>query len=327
MAFIRPSLVLQAMLVPEENTVDTAKEIKRSYMHIAQSIVREQPPEEVEEGNVMQFRIRMMKPYWDTSDPAACELWDAVMPHWLKNQTKNVSTAMHNFNTMRHTPGAQNVTYTWADFEFNDNALLRVRMDDDNTVGADIPSIAELVRRLMGAKAFGEGEIARVRIPSRESIAAQEAAYAELKAEVEAARAAAEAARAAAEAEAAAAEAAEATEATEATLPARAVVEDVPASVAEDAAVARAAEAFRYSHADLFAEVAAAEGDIDEDAVSTAEVMIDEAAAETAALEPELETASEEPVVPVLPPFKLDFSIWGIEYADGTVAEFDSRTA
>ena len=33
------------------------------------------------------------------------------------------------------------------------------------------------------------------------------------------------------------------------------------------------------------------------------------------------------PEVPELPPFALDFSVWGLEFADGRVVEFDSSKA
>ena len=119
MPFIRPSLVLQAMLTPANYTPETEREIKRSYNFIASAIVKQLEGDAAADGNIMQFRIRLMKPYWDTSDAAARELWDAVMPRWLHNQALNVTTAMRNYNTVTHNPGAKNVTYAWADFEFN----------------------------------------------------------------------------------------------------------------------------------------------------------------------------------------------------------------
>ncbi len=277
MAFIRPSLILQAMLVPEEYNDATAREIKRSYMHIAQSIVKELPAEEENEGNIMQFRIRMMKPYWDLSDPAAEELWSNVMPQWLQNQTRNVSTAMHNFNTVNHPRGAKNVSYEWADFEFNNHALIRVKTDGENRVPVDMVKVAGDVRRLLNAGAFGEGEITRVRVPSLASIAEQKAAYEALKEEV------------------------------------RLEQEKLD----EDA---------------LLRETAAMEVTPDElaDAIEGAPFVAEGAASEdiTAAEEAAPEVA--EPAVtqvPTLPPFELSYRVWGIEFADGTVKEYESTLA
>ena len=317
MAFIRPSLILQAMLVPGEYTEATAKEIKRSYLHIAQVIVKEQPAEEAAEGNVMQFRIRMMKPYWDVADPQACELWDAVMPQWLANQARNVSTAMHNYNTVLHAPGAENVTYGWADFEFNDHALLRIRLDEDNTIGANVAEAAGRVRALQAAGAFGEGEIARIRIPSRASIAEQKQAYAQLKAEIEAARAAADETQARASAAGTAAQ----TFADDAALAGAA-----EPAIGEDEAVARAAAASKISHDELVRSVSFEEGEVGGAESDGSEVVIDGAAAP---VEDPLQADAPEagaPQVPVLPPFELDYSVWGVEYADGRVVEFDTRT-
>ena len=255
MAFIRPSLVLQAMLVPEEYSIDEEKEIKRSYMHIAQSVVRPWDADKAGEGNVMQFRIRLMKPYWDEADPAAAELWDAVMPLWIRNQAKNVSTAMHNFNTVDHPGAAKNISYEWTDFEFNDNATIRVKTEADNTIGADMPALAAKVRHLLCSGALGERKPALIRVPSRESIADQLAAYGALRAQARDANKAREAALAAAEAAAAAAEA--------------------------------------------------------------GEISPEEAEAAKAAV----------PAAVTVPPFAYDYSVWGLEYADGSVVQFDSRNA
>ena len=185
MAFIRPSLVLRALLRPEECTVPTAREIKRSYSFIASCLVEPQKEGEEDDGNVMRFHIRMMKPYWDTSDPKARELWDAVMPRWLRNQALNVTTAMNRYNTIRHSDGAQNVTYSWADFEFNTFATLRVKLNSDNTLDADVVALAEKARRLLNAGAFGEEPPVLVRIPSKASLAAQVAEYEEPSGAVE----------------------------------------------------------------------------------------------------------------------------------------------
>ena len=304
MAFIRPSLVLRAMLVPEECTVPTAREIKRSFSFIASCLVEPLQEGEEADGNVMRFHIRMMKPYWDTSDAEAVELWDAVMPRWLHNQALNVTTAMNRYNTIRHADGARDVDYRWVDFEFNNHATLRVKLNSDNTLGADVVKLTEQVRSLANAGVFGEEMPALVRMPSKASMAAQVAAYEELKRQVAEARAAAEAAAAEKEARAAAA----AEEALE-----------VPA--AEEIADEAAEEAPKLAG---WAQAALAEG-------GSATVVIDEEAirqAEAAAAEPEAEAAPEEaPAVPTLPPFKLDFSVWGLEYADGRVVEFDSAKA
>lgn len=114
----KPSLVLQVRLRPEEYSDTAAAEIKRSYMYLAQSVVSELDEGERAEGNLMRLNVRLMKPFWDVSDPAAEQLWRASFMPWLVNATRNMSTAMHNYNTVLHPLGAGNVTYQWADFDF-----------------------------------------------------------------------------------------------------------------------------------------------------------------------------------------------------------------
>ena len=73
----KPSLVLQVRLRPEEYSDTAAAEIKRSYMYLAQSVVSELDEGERAEGNLMRLNVRLMKPFWDASDPAAEQLWRA----------------------------------------------------------------------------------------------------------------------------------------------------------------------------------------------------------------------------------------------------------
>lgn len=313
MAFIRPSLVLQAALKPADFTADNAKEIKRSYLFIAQSAVKEQEPEDAAEGNVMQLRIRMMKPYWDTADAAANELWDAVMPKWLRNQMVNVTTAMRQFNTVHHTGAATNLAYDWVDMEFNDHALIRVKTNEDNTVSADVASIASRVRRLMGEGAFGEEKPQVIRVPSRASIAAQKAEYEALCAQIREANARAQAADAAA----------------------RAAEEE---AVDEEAAAIEAAVAeFAEEHQEALVASMDTEGAeeivLEAPAAGTAEVVVDFVHGTVGGTEdlPDDEDDADDTGAALdytpIPPFTLDYSVWALEYADGRVVEFDSAQA
>ena len=190
----KPSLVLQVRLRPEEYSDTAAAEIKRSYMYLAQSVVSELDEGERAEGNLMRLNVRLMKPFWDASDPAAEQLWRASFMPWLVNATRNMSTAMHNYNTVLHPLGAGNVTYQWADFDFAPHAVLRLKVDDENRIPSEAPAFCDKARTLAAEGAFGEN-VARVRIPSRASIAAQEAAFEEEQARYRAALAAYDEAR------------------------------------------------------------------------------------------------------------------------------------
>lgn len=283
----KPSLVLQVRLRPEEYSDTAAAEIKRSYMYLAQSVVSELDEGERAEGNLMRLNVRLMKPFWDASDPAAEQLWRASFMPWLVNATRNMSTAMHNYNTVLHPLGAGNVTYQWADFDFAPHAVLRLKVDDENRIPSEAPALCDKVRTLAAEGVFDEN-VARIRIPSRVSIAAQEAAFEEEQARYRAALAAQD-------------EAAEA-------------AEEILADGAEADAQAEAAGSVEEPEAVQASATA-------EDA-STAEADTTAAADATAAAAETSEAAGDALAEPV---FSLDYSIWGIEYTDGTVVEFDSR--
>lgn len=283
----KPSLVLQVRLRPEDYSEAQAAEIKRSYMYLAQSLVSELDEGECAEGNLMRLNVRLMKPFWDPSDSEAEELWRVSFMPWLANAARNMSTAMHNYNTVLHPLGAGNVTYEWADFDFAPHAVLRLKVDDENRIPAEAPTFCNKVRTLATESAFGEN-VARIRIPSRTSLAAQKAAFEEEQARYRAALAA--------RSEGARNEAAEGAGADT----------DAAGDIVSAEVAFEGVDSVEADETTVVAEVA--EG---AEAVAT-EMAVD--AAETS------DDALAEPV------FSLDYSIWGIEYADGTVVEFDSRT-
>ncbi|MBO4353039.1 MAG: hypothetical protein J5818_06055 [Eggerthellaceae bacterium] len=249
---VRPSLVLQIKLKPEDYSEAAAEELKRSYIYLAQSIVSELSEDERADGNVMRLSIRLMRPYWNAADPKAQELWDGVMPQWLRNVTRNMSNAMHNYNEVDHPAGVGPVRYDWVDYEFDHNVLIRVKVDSENRITPEMPTIAEKVRTLLSADVFANGEIDLIRVPSAASYEAQ------LTAAVEAAQTA------------------------------QISFEDAEqAEVADDRTMA-------------------------DEVASNKEGGLLEA---TATMTPEQ----------MIPAFDIDYSIWGIEYTDGTVVEFDSR--
>ncbi len=177
---IRPSLVLQVKLQPEVYSDAVAEEIRRSFIYLAQSLVSQASPEEAAEGNVMRLSIRLMKPYWDTHDPKSCELWDKVMRRWLRNVVRNMSVAMHNYNTVDHPEGCGALHYEWVDFDFGRNALIRVKTDGENRIAQEVPRMIEKIRLLMNDRAFGDKDIAMIRVPSRVSYEMQKQAALEL---------------------------------------------------------------------------------------------------------------------------------------------------
>lgn len=296
----KPSLVLQVRLMPEDYSEAQAAEIKRSYMYLAQSIVSELGEDERGEGNFMRLNVRLMKPFWNPAEEGADELWRRSFMPWLANATRNMSTAMHNYNTVLHPLGAGNVTYEWADFDFSPHAVLRLKVDGENRIPAVAPELCDRVRELAAAGAFDE-DVALIRIPSRASIAAQEEAFAEELRRYREALAAYEAADAETleDADAAAVATLEGADA----VAAGDMADDV--AVAANAADAAASEA------------PAATAPADADGVAAIDAETAGSVAETTGSA----AALSEPV------FELDYAVWGLERADGTVVEFDSRAA
>lgn len=102
----------------------------------------------------------------------------------------------------------------------------------------------------------------------------------------------------------------------------------IPSRASYEAQLAAAEAAQAQSEAEQAAGAAeeqAAEADEDagQEAVAAADVVADGEAAEFAEAGEQPEPAF---AAPVLPAFDVDYGTWGIEYADGTVREFDAAT-
>lgn len=225
--------------------------IKRSYSYVAPTTVATHEPGEGPARNVMRFRIRLHRPYWDKNDPDAEKLWSGMMPTWLRNMFHKVSSTIVAAAKVSRRQGELALEYAWVELEFGDNVLVAVKTADDSSIPEEAVGWVERVRDLMGEGAFGDELPVCVRIPSLASLERQRAlALAELEA-------------------------------------------------------AAAAKADAASGDD------AADGDV--------EIVEAVEAAETA-------EAVEAPPIEE-PKFAVDYTVWGIEAADGSVREFDSAAA
>ena len=236
-------MILQMDLDERTCSDEVIAGIKRSYSYVAPTTVATHEPGEGPARNVMRFRIRLHRPYWDKNDPDAEKLWSRMMPTWLRNMFHKVSSTIVAAAKVSHRQGEPVLEYAWVELEFGDNVLVAVKTADDSSIPEEAVGWVERVRDLMGESAFGDEPPVCVRIPSPASLERQRAlALAELEA------------AAAAKADA----------------------------VAGDGAVAA-------------------------EAAETAE------AAEVPPIEE--------------PKFTVDYTVWGIEAADGGVREFDSGAA
>lgn len=168
-AMIRPSLILQMDLDERTCSDETVAEIKRSYSYVAPSTVAMHAPDGDPAQNVMRFRIKLHKPYWDKSDADAEELWSGVMPTWLHNMFYKVSSTIVASNNTHREQGKPELAYDWIELEFGENALVAVKTAADSSIPEEAVGLVERVRDLMNAGALGEGALACVRIPSRAS--------------------------------------------------------------------------------------------------------------------------------------------------------------
>lgn len=183
-AMIRPSLILQMDLDERAFSDETVAEIKRSYSYVAPATVTTHAPDEGPVRNVMRFRIKLHKPYWDAHDPDAEALWSGVMPTWLRNMFYKVSSTIVASNKTCREQGRPELPYKWIELEFGTNALLAIKTAADSSLPESAVGLVERARDLVNEGAFSAGEAACVRMPSRASWERQCAA-AETAAEAE----------------------------------------------------------------------------------------------------------------------------------------------
>ncbi len=284
---VRPSLVLQVKLTSDDYSDAQATETMRSYIHIAQSIVSELEDEDRADGNTMRLCIRLRRPYWDASDPEAQKLWEGSMSRWLVNATRNLSNAMHNFNEVEHPSGSHNVRYEWADYEFDDHMVFRIKVDGENRITSDAPRMIEQARDLLCQQAFGEKKVVRIQIPSKDSYAEQ----------------------------------------------LRFAEEHAEQAVLEEESLAEVDDAFNVDECAGFSEATETGGEgqpveqLSDGYADVSECRLEDD--EKGNVNPDDEDgldAQEEEASRALA-FDIDFGVWGIEFEDGSILEFDSASA
>ena len=176
-------MILQMDLDERTCSDEVIAGIKRSYSYVAPTTVATHEPGEGPARNVMRFRIRLHRPYWDKSYPDAEKLWSGMMPTWLRNMFYKVSSTIVAAAKVSRRQGEPALEYAWVELEFGDNALVAVKTADDSSIPEEAVGWVERVRDLMGEGAFGDEPPVCVRIPSLASLERQRAlALAELEA-------------------------------------------------------------------------------------------------------------------------------------------------
>lgn len=299
---IHPSLIEKVSLDSREHNADVAADIKRSFAYVGPITVVSHEPcaPEAPVNNEMRLICRMSRPYW-TSEGDGDLMWDA-MRTWLEAKAYKVTSTIANFNKSRSEAGHQTVDYDRVELDMKPYAFGIACTQGD--VLPDVVAVAARVRELL-AQGVLPADMAGIEVPAAASLAEQ-----------------VENARVQAEAVAAAAAAADEGEAAEGEV---AEAQGVPIEADEDqGAEAQADEA-------QAAPVEAGEAEVASEGAASAESEQPVENAEDA--EKDVPAGDEKPAEPEAPArlkhasdnlASLDYTMWDVRLADGTVRTLDS---
>ena len=300
---IHPSLIEKVSLDSREHNADVAADIKRSFAYVGPITVVSHEPcaPEAPVNNEMRLICRMSRPYW-TSEGEGDQMWDA-MRTWLEAKAYKVASTIANFNKSRSEAGHQTVSYDRVELDMKPYAFGIACAQGDEL--PDVVAVASRVRELL-AQGVLPADMAGVEAPAAASLAEQ----------VEKARVQAEAA--------AAAEAAEGEAAQAKVEPANGESAGAQAASAKAAeAQAVPAESIRLSGDEQSA--------CDDAAEQPAEDAVPAEGGEP--VEKEVPASEEQPAEPEAPARlkhasdnlgSLDYTMWDVRLADGTVRTLDS---
>ena len=182
---IHPSLIEKVSLDSREHNADVAADIKRSFAYVGPITVVSHEPcaPEAPVNNEMRLICRMSRPYW-TSEGEGDQMWDA-MRTWLEAKAYKVASTIANFNKSRSEAGHQTVSYDRVELDMKPYAFGIACAQGDEL--PDVVAVASRVRELL-AQGVLPADMAGIEVPAAASLAEQ----------VEKARVQAEAAAAAA---------------------------------------------------------------------------------------------------------------------------------
>ena len=185
---IHPSLIEKVSLDSREHNTDVAADIKRSFAYVGPiTVVSHEPAApEAPVNNEMRLICRMSRPYW-TSEGEGDQMWDA-MRTWLEAKAYKVASTIANFNKSRSEAGHQTVSYDRVELDMKPYAFGIACAQGDEL--PDVVAVASRVRELL-AQGVLPADMVGIEAPAAASLAEQ----------VEKARVQAEAAAAAAAAD------------------------------------------------------------------------------------------------------------------------------
>lgn len=330
---IHPSLIEKVSLDSREHNADVAADIKRSFAYVGPITVVSHEPcaPEAPVNNEMRLICRMSRPYW-TSEGEGDQMWDA-MRTWLEAKAYKVASTIANFNKSRSEAGHQTVSYDRVELDMKPYAFGIACAQGDEL--PDVVAVASRVRELL-AQGVLPADMAGIEAPAAVSLAEQ---VEKARVQAEAAAAAAEAAEgepavgeAAGEGEMAAGKSAgtQADEAAEGEA-AQAKVEPADGESAEaQAAPAEAAEA-QAAPAESLRLAGDKQSACDDAVEQPFEDTVSAEGGEPAGKD--VPASEEQPTEPEAPAClkhasdnlgSLDYTMWDVRLADGTVRTLDS---
>lgn len=187
---IHPSLIEKVSLDSREHNADVAADIKRSFAYVGPITVVSHEPcaPEAPVNNEMRLICRMSRPYW-TSEGEGDQMWDA-MRTWLEAKAYKVASTIANFNKSRSEAGHQTVSYDRVELDMKPYAFGIACAQGDEL--PDVVAVASRVRELL-AQGVLPADMAGIEAPAAASLAEQvENARVQAEAETAAAAAAGE---------------------------------------------------------------------------------------------------------------------------------------
>ena len=282
---IHPSLIEKVSLDSREHNADVAADIKRSFAYVGPiTVVSHEPCAPEAPVNNEMRLICRMSRPYWTSEGEGDQMWDA-MRTWLEAKAYKVASTIANFNTSRSEAGHQTVSYDRVELDMKPYAFGIACAQGDEL--PDVVAVASRVRELL-AQGVLPADMAGIEVPAAASLAEQ----------VEKARVQAEAA--------AAAEAGEGE-------PTDGEVAEVQANEAQ----AAPAEA----------------GEVEVASEGTAPAEPEQSTENVEAAGKDVPASDEQPAEPGAPARlkhasdnlgSLDYTMWDVRLADGTVRTLDS---
>lgn len=301
MVTMHPSLTLVLDLDERLSTQETKLEIARCYSYVGNPLVRKHAASEGEPENIARFLVSAgTRKYLMSTDEGADDLWSETVEPWIASMFFKVGNTAAAFNKRMRKIGLPEINYARADVELQDGQfIVGLRPDPENRIGRSVAAQVDAARAMLNEGVL-EGAV-RVNAPSSKSWDEQ---YGAARIAWDEAQAEAEAAAAQAEAEAA----------------------NIGGSAPSDMAP-EPTGALKHTAGPM------PDWKRDPEAFAAWEAADREAKSyENTAVPP---TDSDDlppignPVEPPEPPrfdFDVDYSVWDVFFADGTVRTFDSNT-